>query len=738
MPYRIIQPAFIIFKMKFIVILVCAILSAHIAIAQNTLTAIIRSDQNKQVLKGATATIPLLQLSTTSDSLGRITFDHIPNGKFTIEVTYLGFNKQAKNLIFPLINPASIIEFDLDPQEGELTEVIIQSTRTGQKMQDIPTRVEALPLEELDEKSTQSPGDIKTLLGETTGIMTQATSAVSGSAGFRIQGLDSRYTQLLQDGMPLYAGFSGSLSLLQISPLDLKQVEFIKGSASTLYGGGAIAGLVNLISRTPADKPELNILLNQTSAKGTDASIYYSRKWSHFGTTLFSSYGYNGAYDPSHNGFSAIPLTHQYSINPKIFFYGDNHNEGWFGVNLTYENRLGGDMQVIAGHADSLHQYFERNRTLRFSTQFAFTHKIDSARQFNIKNTVGYFNRDLSEPGFTFKGRQFSSFTELNYVQNGKLTSWVAGLNAITDEFTALPPQNDLSYHQATFGAFVQNNYKPATWFAIESGLRLDDNTPSPGQPANGLFILPRINALIKISKKLTSRVGGGIGYKMPTLFNDQSEEDGYQNIQPLNIGNTKAEQSYGLNGDISYRTPLGDAFFTANQLFFYTRVNHALILDNNAFVNIPGFISSQGGETNLKLDMDELSFYIGYTYTDAKLYTNGISNRQPLTPKNRISFDSAYEVEDDFRVGIESFYTSSQLLSNGAIGRAYITFGVLVEKSWKHFDLFINSEDLTDQRQTRWGSIYTGTITHPDFVDIYAPLEGIVINAGIKIKFLN
>jgi iron complex outermembrane receptor protein len=724
--------------MKSLFILICAVLSVHIVIAQNTFNAIIRNDQNKQTLAGATATIPVLQLTTTSDSAGHIIFKNIPNGKFTIEVTYVGLNKQEKTLTFPLKHNADTFEFDLEPQEGELAEVTIQSTRTNQKIQDIPTRIEALPMEELDEKSTESPGDIKMLLGETTGIMTQATSAVSGSASFRIQGLDSRYTQLLQDGMPLYAGFSGSLSLLQVSPLDLKQVEFLKGSASTLYGGGAIAGLVNLICRTPDKDPEFNILLNQTSANGTDASVYYSRKWTHFGTTLFGSYDYNGAYDPAHDGFSAIPLTHRFTINPKIFFYGDAHNLGWLGVNLTYENRLGGDMQVIAGHADSLHQYYERNRTLRFSTQFVFTHKIDSARQFNIKNTVGYFDRDLGEPGFLFKGQQLSSFTELNYVQNGKTTSWVAGLNAITDNFTALPPQSDLSYHQATFGAFVQNTWRAANWFSVESGLRIDDNTPPPGQPANGLFILPRINALFKINKELTSRIGGGFGYKMPNLFNDQSEEDGYQNIQPLNIGNTKAEQSYGLNGDVNYRTTLGDAFFTVNQLFFYTRVNHALILENNAFVNTPGFVSSQGTETNLKLEMDELSFYIGYTYTDVKLNNAGNITEQPLTPKNRISFDSAYEVEDDFRVGIESFYTSPQLLSNGTTGHGFITFGALIEKSWKHFDLFINSEDLTDRRQTRWGSIYTGTITHPDFNDIYAPLDGVVVNAGIKLKLLN
>ena len=66
---------------------------------------------------------------------------------------------------------------------------------------------------------------------------------------------------------------------------------------------------------------------------------------------------------------------------------------------------------------------------------------------------------------------------------------------------------------------------------------------------------------------------------------------------------------------------------------------------------------------------------------------------------------------------------------------KIYIIYGFLFEKIWKHFNVYINAENFTDTRQTRWETIYTGTITDPKFKEIYAPLEGIVINAGIKIK---
>src|SRR5699024_8682321 len=118
------------------------------------------------------------------------------------------------------------------------------------------------------------PGDIRMLLAESTGIHVQTTSPTSANASIRIQGLDGRYTQILKDGFPIFSGASSGLGLLQIPPLDLKQVEVIKGSTSTLYGGGAIAGLVNLISKTPTEERDLRFHLNGTSGGGLDIKVF--------------------------------------------------------------------------------------------------------------------------------------------------------------------------------------------------------------------------------------------------------------------------------------------------------------------------------------------------------------------------------------------------------------------------------------------------------------------------------
>ena len=96
---------------------------------------------------------------------------------------------------------------------------------------------------------------------------------------------------------------------------------------------------------------------------------------------------------------------------------------------------------------------------------------------------------------------------------------------------------------------------------------------------------------------------------------------------------------------------------------------------------------------------------------------------------------DFAYEDEGNFRTGIEADYSSQQRLSDGTNGRGYIVCSFLFEKIWKHLNVYVNAENFTDRRQTRWDTIYTGTITNPNFREIYAPLDGVVVNTGLKIK---
>lgn len=704
--------------------------------AQNNLNAVIRNSENKDPLIGVTASIKGTSLAATSNENGQIIIVNVPDGVQEIHFSYVGFNERIDTLEFPL-KDTSVIEILLKESSEELEEVVISSTRSTRSIQNIPTRIEFIGSEELGEKGNMKPGDIRMLLAESTGIHVQTTSPTSANASIRIQGLDGRYTQILKDGFPIYSGASSGLGLLQIPPLDLKQVEVIKGSTSTLYGGGAIAGLVNLISKTPTEERDLRFHLNGTSGGGLDINGFYGQKFKKIGTTIFASHNRNGAYDPAKIGFSAIPKFERFVLNPKLFVYFNEKTKLNFGINTTIENRLGGDMLYIKGNGDNTNQYFEENKTQRYSTQFVFDHIINENSTVQVKNSVSYFNRNTTIPNYQFEGTQTASFTEANYTNSTEKSEWVTGINIWTDNFKEkqimASPLRD--YNQTTFGAFVQNSFNAADWLQLEAGLRTDYVIDY------GAVFLPRVSALFKIANGLTSRIGGGFGYKTPTIFTEESERLQYQNVMPIDDKTNKLEKSYGANADINYRTYIGEDWsFSINQLFFYTYLDNPLLLENPSanlyqFVNSPGYIHTKGTETNIKIGYDDLKLFLGYTYTDARLNQNGMTVESPLTPKHRINSILMYEIEDKWKVGLEAYYFSPQKLNNGTTGKAYFITGFMAEKIWERFSLYVNFENFLDTRQTRFDGIYTGTITNPVFKDIYAPLDGFVINGGIKFK---
>jgi outer membrane receptor for ferrienterochelin and colicins len=717
---------------KLFILFVVVLFTAQVSLAQSRFRVTIKDETTKEPIAGATVTVKDTAVSVISDAQGVAQLVNIPDGEQIITIFCPGYEAKELKFTFPRTEQNELVIFiGVTNQVGEVT---VTSTRTGREIDDVPTRVEVIDEEEVDEKTNMRPANVSMVLNESTGIKVQQTSATSNTQSVRIQGLDGRYTQILKDGFSAFGGFSGSISLLDILPLDLKQVEIIKGPSATFYGGGAIAGVINFISKEPEDKPVTAMIFNQTTALGTDLALFNSRKFERFGYTFLGSFNYQKEYDVDDDDFTELARTNSFNLSPRLFFSFSDKTRLVIGNSTSYQDRKGGDVFVIREHSDDFHQYFEHNNSFRNITTLQFEKEFVDGTRFVAKQSLAFFTRKIEIPNYLFKGHQFDSYTDISYFRTVNNHALVFGFNAVHDQFResrSLLPRDET---RTTFGAYAQDSFNLTDRLSIEAGFRLDHLKDY------GTFPLPRVSALYRFTNNLSSRLSLGRGYKAPSIFTEEAETLLFRNVLPIG-SSLNAERSQGGTLDINYRKAIGEKFsYALNQMLFCTEIKDPLLLlerDGEVFqfVNAMQPVRSCGFETNVRLSYDIVKLFAGYTFTDAKAKYLPGNQTLPLTPKSRINSALLFEREARFKTGIEAYYTSSQFLTNRFRTKPYWVLGIFGEKMFGKYSLFINAENITDTRQGRFSEVVFPPHQMPTFGEIYAPTEGRVINGGLKIR---
>lgn len=622
-------------------------------------------------------------------------------------------------------------------KEKNIDEVIIvASSRTQQKIENSPQKIEILGKEEMQEESGIKPAGIASILGDISGVQILQTSAISGNSNVRIQGLDGRYTQILKDGMPLFDGFSGGLGVLNIPPLDLQQVELIKGSASTLYGGGAIGGLVNIISRKPTTKQELTALANYSTLSEKNLNLYASKKYNFLGYTFFAGYTSQNAKDINKDGFSDVPEINSVVVHPKLFLYPSSNSTISLGWSGTFDKNLGGDMQVINGNSNVNHQYFEQNKTKRNSYELIFEQKFNDNSKLSLKNSISNFDRNFLSNNNLLKAKQNNYFSELSYIKNIQKSTLVIGTDVQGSKFSPKDYQffQIPQFENNSFGIFIQNSIKFNNT-NIEAGIRQDFTNNY------GNFFLPQIAVIHHFNERWAARAGIGLGYKVPNALSPSVYDYPIENILPIDIQNTIAEKSVGYNAEFNYKKKFGnDNEIFINQAFFLTQINHPITGNINSegniyFKNENKPVISKGFDTYIKATLDEWELYLGYTFTIAENKFLEKNQFIPLTPKHRFAMTALKEF-NTWKAGIEASYTGKQHRLDYTFTPSYLFMAAMISKDvGKHFTLVLNCENLLDYRQSKKESLYFDSISNPTFYPLWSPIDGRVINLSVKWK---
>lgn len=701
--------------------------------SQNSASFIVKDSTTKEALPGVNIILDNTVKAISTDANGKATLKDISSGTHTISFSFLGYKPFKQTFEFPLSDTLNNIVIFLAPENENLEEVIVSSTRTNSRIEDLNTKVEVLGEEDMDEESTVVPASVTSILGDLSIITIQRTNPVNGNDAIRMQGLDSRYTQIMRDGLPLYGGFSGSLGVLSIPPLDLKQVEIIKGSASTLYGGGAIGGLINFISKAPKDSAQTTLTFNATSLKEYNLNAFTSKKNGKLGVTLFGGANIKSAYDVNGDGFAEVPDHKNLSLHPRIFYDFNSRTKLIVGLTTSYDIRLGGDMKAIQYKTDSIHTFLQKEKTFRNTLDANFTSQINDKNLITFKTAGSAFQRNLDYSGFIFSGTQYSSYSELSDFIKLKKHNIVIGANFMNESFQK-DRSDSVSFHNYdynTIGAFIQDDWQLTRKFSIQLGMRTDH------QNKFGDFYLPRLSLFYKASDHLSIRLSGGTGYKVPNLFDFANPSTNLVDIQK----SVKPEKSYGINSDINYHVMLFDAVsLQLNEALYYTHIDNPIMITTNTAAqrnlqNGNYMVNSYGTDTYIRLAYADVELYLGYNHTDARQETSTTYMNMPFNPKDKFSTTLAYDIEGKWRMGIEGSYSGNQYIYNNVKVNNFWFLAAMVEKKFKKGSLVLNCENLLDTRQSKYEQIVTGPTNNPTFKSVWAPIEGRVINLSYKIS---
>lgn len=708
------------------------------------LSGIIKDITSDEPLTGATVSLEhqttKLKVGTAADGDGKFFLSPADTGRYTLQALLAGYNSFQTDIV---ISGDTAIVISLRPDATEAEEMVITGTRTAKSIADVAVRVEVIPQEEVEEKILMKPSSVSMLLSESTGMRVQTTSGTSNTSNLRIQGLQGRYTQLLVDGVPNFGGLSSGFGLTQLAPLNLRQVEIVKGAGSVLYGGDAIAGVVNFITKNPKPQPEASAILNTTTQRGLDLAGFYSQQFDKLGVTVLAASNTQPLTDVDGDGFSDVSEYTRFNLTPKLVYNFSEAVRGSFTFGVLSEERLGGTVSAPRSAIGTDAPYLEQNKSLRLNMSGALTLELPNAQSIAVKLAAMRLTRDAFYGATPFDATQTQVYADAQYAATSGAHALLFGSVFTLDDFAdRTPVVKPRSYALSTAGVFAQDEFTVSPQFKILASSRMDL------QNEFGLFFTPRLSLMWRPANALTVRFGGGTGYKIPTIFVEEAEEIGFRGAsqQPKDFD---AERSQSLSVDANYKILFGEIAATFNAALYLTRLENALITDEDSLragrtflENATGETLTRGGELSTQLSFDAFKLSLGYTYIFAEQTHEEKRYEIELNPRHSVGIVLVWESEaSQIKAGLETYYTSSQRIDRTPFRTRtpeYWVTGALIEKGIGRVRFFINFENIFDTRQTRFDPIVLGDPQSGNIetLHIYAPLEGRVINGGIRFVF--
>lgn len=615
-----------------------------------------------QSIDAASIFLPALDKGGIADARGRYRLDSIPHGIWQLEISFLGYQSYKTNIT---VDGEEIIhDVVLSPSSGsDLNEVVISGTMKEVSKLESPVPVEVYTAKFF--KANPAPS-IFEVLQNVNGVRPQVNCNICNTGDIHINGLEGPYTMVLIDGMPIVSGLSTVYGLSGIPQALIERVEVVKGPASTLYGSEAVGGLINIITKRPANAPVISADVFGTTWGEVNTDLAAKFKAGKKAQALLgvNYFNYQNPVDRNQDHFTDVTLQHRISVFNKWSFDRKQGRIFSLAGRYVYEDRWGGEMNWSKKYRGGDEVYGESIYTSRW--ELFGIYQLPVREKILFQFSANGHDQNSAYGDMLYMANQYIGFGQLTWFKTLGRHDLLSGMTYrytyYDDNTPVTADAHDVNINKPTHtrlpGVFLQDEIALNDHNKLLLGIRYDHN------PIHGNIFSPRINYKWSSSDKSNIvRLSAGNGYRVANVFTeDHAALTGARQV--VFINDLKPERSWNGNLNAVKKIYTGNALVSLDATVFYTYFTNKIIPDYDTDANkiIYDNLDGHGVSKGISLNVDiafpgGLKILAGATAMDVYNTDEGEKRRQLFAER----FTGVWNIGYTFRrIGLSVDYTGN------------------------------------------------------------------------------
>jgi len=553
-------------SMLFLLCLFFSITLAHEVPGDALVKGRVIDKKTKEPLAAVNVIIEHTTIGAATDEKGEFEISQVPSGKIHLVASMMGYKRELKIITIQSDEPIQV-NFELESTILEMGAVVVTGTSTPHLVEDMPVRTEVIPRRLIEQKHASNLAEA---LSFHTGLRVENNCQNCNFSQVRILGMDGKYSQILIDGDPIVSSLAGVYGLEHFPEEMVDQIEIVKGGGSSLYGGGAVAGVVNMITRMPLlNQVRIKYQNNATGGKldqhlGAVAETVFRQGTS--GAYVFGSFRKRNPYDHNNDGFSELGELRNESMGFKWYYQPISNGELLASFHQIHEERRGGNKFELPVHEAEIAEWIEHWRsggTVRWSHRPGVLFDYRFFYSFSIENRKSYYGglggdtpQDQLD-ALAFYGKTDNPMHIAGFQSNYRLRDHLvtAGVQYSYDKLedkTAAETAYYLDELYTNAGIFVQDDWHLGDDEQIEivAGIRLDKHSE-----LHDWIMSPRLNGKFDLGKGIALRAAFTTGFKPPQTYDEDLHLCGIEGDQRVirNSADLMEERSNSFSAGLEY-----------------------------------------------------------------------------------------------------------------------------------------------------------------------------------------